>query len=122
MTVKCLNDKEKSTVIELLQRPHLTQAAVAVIFKVSEHTIRRVVQEHKDNKVTAFKSEPMTESATAVMQLLYEHKITYEELKNMLEGTPKGILKHMTQQRKTKLSPKEHNGRQVLMFEDVQGH
>lgn len=114
MTVCKLNDAQKAAVVTIYTsnvRPSSIQHLAAVLC-VSERTIRRVIDEAG---VKAAKAAPIGE-ATQVMQLLYKHKITIDQLDTLL-GMPmvEHLAKKALQLTANKKSPSGHNGKQTLL-------
>jgi len=76
MTVKCLTQTQKDIIAYAYQHKRYTQKELAILYKVSERTINRILEEHGlASPVPRLKGE-----AYQAMQVLKRHNLTVEQL------------------------------------------
>lgn len=112
MTVKILTQAQKDAVVTIFNAKTRTQKEIAGFLRCSERTINRVLNEAGVAPV----KETMTASAKRVMTLLYENKITVEQLEKIVTAisTANKILT-ATQTVLSNKSPVAHNGKQYML-------
>ena len=82
MSVQCLEQPQKDSIIVLYQNKVLNQKELAFRFNVSERTINRVfIEAGIATPVARIKGE-----AYQVMQLLKKYNVNYSTLKTLLES------------------------------------
>lgn len=120
MTVKKLSDAQKKAVVTIYTsniKPK-SIAQLAELLNVSTRTIGRVIEEAG---VTASKKLHGLDEASRVMRLLYKHKVSVEMLEEILGDVTGGQLQYTSglpvtyQTRRSRKSPKSHNGKQSLL-------
>lgn len=114
MTVMKLTAAQKAAVVVIYTsniRPSSMQHLAAILC-VSTRTIGRVIEEAG---VIASK-KVHTGEAAAVMRLLYKHKMTVDQLENLLGTLPTKTVELLTQTKRSKKSPTGHNGKQTLLL------
>lgn len=117
MTVRKLTQLQKNTIVTMFTDGVRNKLACALMYGVSVRTIERVLSEAVPKPVVD------NSQYAQVMALLYKHKMTVEQLEELLEGQkvvmdPKPKVKVVFQTKRTKKSPKEHNGKQQTISFD----
>ena len=83
MSVQCLEQPQKDSIISLYQNKVMNQKELAFRFNVSERTINRIfIEAGIATPVARIKGE-----AYQVMQLLKKYNVNYSTLKTLLENT-----------------------------------
>lgn len=123
MTVKCLSTGQKDAIATIYMHKAKSQKQMAQLLDVSKRTINRVLEE-RGLIVSSIRSKGASQGDD-VIQLLYRHKVTVDQLKEMLEAHTSAILIVQSvsghQTNASRKSPQAHNGMQRTLFDCPQG-
>lgn len=95
MTVRILTPDQKAAIVTIYTseiRPSSIRH-MASMLGVSARTVARVIEQAGAKQV----KETMTASSSRVMTLLYEHKITVDQLETMLNRIPPSTVQLLSQ-------------------------